>query len=65
MKKVRSSQASVSINSCTELGKPIFPVSIVKQQTSTAIINRVTWLLLSDVNCASKMRNDEFILKIF
>ena len=32
MKKVRSNQASISINSCTELSKTLlFPVSIVKQ----------------------------------
>ena len=29
-KKVISSQASVSINSCTELSNTVFPVSIVK-----------------------------------
>ena len=29
MKKIRSSQASISINSCTELSKTVFPVSTV------------------------------------
>ena len=33
MKKVRSSQASIAINSCTELSKtPIFPVTIFKRK---------------------------------
>ena len=32
-KKVKGSQASFPINPCTELGKTVFPVSIVKHET--------------------------------
>ena len=32
-KKVKGSQASFPINPCTELGKTVFPVSIVKYET--------------------------------
>ena len=33
-KKVKGSQASFPINPCTELGKTVFPVSIVKYETT-------------------------------
>ena len=46
MKKVRSSQASISINSCNELSKTqFFPVSIVNSRVS---VLRLSFLLPSD-----------------
>ena len=52
-KRVRSSQASISINSCIELGKTIFPWSLKLSRTEeefSGMINSLTKLKLTIIN---------------